>query len=231
MGASNSRRQGSPDSKPEKVEQHESTNPPPIKNPSNASQLAGAAMVEYDDTRKVYQIQRSQVIEERVQRLGSKYGLSVKPWDWEMVSPDDMVLRTDNDIRMRVRFQCHRCDKSLPSSKQCTSCQHKRCSKCARDPPRETKEQTEAKRARRSEQKLGFYDQAPIIADYRWDDPGYILKRPSKNGGQDLIHKDSRQRVRRNCHECKAVFAASSKMCDNCGHIRCTDCPRDPYVL
>jgi hypothetical protein len=36
--------------------------------------------------------------------------------------------------------------------------------------------------------------------------------------------------VRRTCHECKTMFFTGNKTCDKCGHIRCTDCPRDPYV-
>jgi hypothetical protein len=45
-----------------------------------------------------------------------------------------------------------------------------------------------------------------------------------------LVYKKPRQRVRRSCHECDTLFKSGSKKCDKCGHARCTDCPRDPYV-
>ena len=55
-----------------------------------------------------------------------------------------------------------------------------------------------------------------------------ILKRPSKTGGHDLVHKKPRQRVRLTCHECNTLFIAGTKVCERCSHVRCTDCPRDP---
>lgn len=55
------------------------------------------------------------------------------------------------------------------------------------------------------------------------------MTKPSKTGGQELVYKKPRQRVRRTCHDCAQLFPPGSKICQ-CGHIRCTDCPRDPYV-
>lgn len=46
-----------------------------------------------------------------------------------------------------------------------------------------------------------------------------------------MVHKKPRQRVRRTCHECETLFLSGNKTCDKCGHVRCTDCPRDPYVV
>lgn len=242
MGASNSRRRKSSPGKQPEREQQEAPNDDHQQHPqsssrkdrrerlssNNAPRLTDAVKVTYNGSTEVYQIPKSQVIEERAARLGIQYGLSTKPWDWEMVDPEEMVLRTDKDIRMRVRYQCHRCDTPLPSSKQCKKCHHTRCTKCPRDPPKDTDEAATHRRTRKSEAQITPHFVPPIIVDYRWDDPGYVLTRPSKTGGQDLVHKDSRQRVRRTCHECETIFAAGANFCDKCGHRRCTDCPREP---
>lgn len=37
--------------------------------------------------------------------------------------------------------------------------------------------------------------------------------------------------MRRNCHCCGTLFYPPTKTCTECGHIRCTNCPRDPYVF
>jgi hypothetical protein len=49
-------------------------------------------------------------------------------------------------------------------------------------------------------------------------------------GAPDLVLKKPTQRVRRTCHQCQTLFAPHTKTCANCSHVRCTDCPRDPYV-
>lgn len=57
------------------------------------------------------------------------------------------------------------------------------------------------------------------------------LTLPSPTGGQDLVHRKPRQRVRRFCHMCQTMYANKSKECANCSHIRCKKCPRDPPNL
>jgi hypothetical protein len=52
----------------------------------------------------------------------------------------------------------------------------------------------------------------------------------SRTGGQDVIYKAIRQRVRRTCHQCQTLFPGTSTVCESCGHIRCRSCPREPYV-
>lgn len=52
---------------------------------------------------------------------------------------------------------------------------------------------------------------------------------PSRTGGQDLVRRPARQRVRRNCHLCGNLFpTADATECIGCGHIRCKKCPRNP---
>ena len=55
-----------------------------------------------------------------------------------------------------------------------------------------------------------------------------LLTKPSKTGGQDLVRKPIKQRVRRNCHKCDHLFMPGDKTCPGCEHIRCKKCPRDP---
>lgn len=133
---------------------------------------------------------------------------------------------------MRVRRTCHKCSATFSSAKECPNCQHARCTKCTRYPPKRTEAEIIASRERRAAIIKANKENAPIIPDYSYvfDEKKIVLTRPSKTGGQDLVHKKPRQRVRRNCHECSTLFISGNKTCERCGHVRCTDCPRDPYV-
>ncbi|EGE02310.1 hypothetical protein TEQG_01348 [Trichophyton equinum CBS 127.97] len=58
-----------------------------------------------------------------------------------------------------------------------------------------------------------------------------ILTIPSRTGGQDLVRKPVRQRVRRTCHVCNTLFEGTATECLNCHHLRCKKCPRDPAKM
>lgn len=180
----------------------------------------------------VSKLTRSQLFEERAKKLGERYGLDIKLSELQTGSPDDTVLRMDKPIRMRVRRTCHKCSATFSSAKECPNCQHARCTKCTRYPPKRTEAEIIASRERRAAIIKANKENAPIIPDYSYayDDKKIVLTRPSKTGGQDLVHKKPRQRVRRTCHECQTLYISGNKTCDKCGHVRCTDCPRDPYV-
>jgi hypothetical protein len=174
-------------------------------------------------------VPKIKVFEERAKKMGEKFGLVIEASDLlTTVSPNETVLRVDKPIRMRVRHICHRCNATFTSKNECTNCQHVRCDKCLRYPSKETETEhlanlEEMKTAQKAKQ-----ENCPIVPDLFWGDHQIELKRPSKTGGQDLVHRRPRQRVRRTCHECQTVFTAGSRKCENCNHIRCTDCPRDP---
>ena len=137
----------------------------------------------------------------------------------------------DKPIRMRVRQTCHKCSANFNMGKECPGCHHVRCTKCVRYPPRRSEAEVIASREKRAAILKTQRERAPIIPDYDFDGTQvYVLKRPSKMGRQDLVYKKPRQRVRRTCHECQQLFTPGSKLCEGCGHVRCTDCPRDPYV-
>ncbi|KAL8382911.1 hypothetical protein RB595_006606 [Gaeumannomyces hyphopodioides] len=173
-------------------------------------------------------VPRAQIHEERARRLGERYGLEIKPSEWH--STEGHALRVDKPIRMRVRRECHVCTTQFGPTKECPKCQHSWCQQCVRYPPHRTEEQLVASRIHRAAIFKEQKENAPIIPDYA--DPlrekRIILRKPAKSGGQELIHKKPRQRVRRTCHVCLTLFQGSNKACSNCSHVRCTDCPRDP---
>ncbi|EEU40364.1 uncharacterized protein NECHADRAFT_66538 [Fusarium vanettenii 77-13-4] len=188
------------------------------------------AKARYEGLEGVSKLTRSQLIEERAKKLGERYGLDIKISELQTGSPDDTVLRMDKPIRMRVRRTCHKCNATFSSAKECPNCQHARCTKCTRYPPKRTEAEIIASRERRAAIIKANKENAPIIPDYSYafDEKKIVLTRPSKTGGQDLVHKKPRQRVRRTCHECSTLFISGNKTCEKCGHVRCTDCPRDP---
>ncbi|ROT39451.1 hypothetical protein SODALDRAFT_339777 [Sodiomyces alkalinus F11] len=194
-----------------------------------AEQTAAAAAPEapqtskYEDMEGVSRIERKQLFEERARRLGEKYGLEITQSEW--YSTDGTALRVDKPIRMRVRRACAACNANWASAKQCPACGS---TKCKRYPPKRTEAEKIASRERRAALLKANKENAPIMPDYDPDSNDPVLKRPSKTGGQDLVHKKPRQRIRRTCHECGALFSSGSKQCSQCNHNRCTDCPRDP---
>jgi hypothetical protein len=205
--------------------------PEPVKQsePTQQSKVA-AARARLEAMQGVTQFSKSQLLQERAQKLGERYGIDMKSFEWQhaSVSADETVLRIDKPIRMRVRRTCHRCEASFNTAKECPRCQHVRCTKCPRHPAKRTEAEIIASRERRAALIKANKENAPIIPDYDYTGKDIKLTRPSKTGGQDLVYKKPRQRVRRTCHECHTLFAVGNKTCAKCNHTRCTDCPRDP---
>ncbi|KAH0600454.1 hypothetical protein MHUMG1_01450 [Metarhizium humberi] len=173
-------------------------------------------------------VPKLKILEERAKKMGEKFGLVIESSDLLSHSPKETVLRVDKPIRMRVRRNCHRCNTTFTTGNECTMCQHVRCEKCPRHPPKEGEAGYLAHLAQLEAELKANKENPPIVPDYFWGDERIELKRPSKTGGQDLVHRKPRQRVRRTCHECQTLFATGSRKCENCNHVRCTDCPRDP---
>lgn len=74
-----------------------------------------------------------------------------------------------------------------------------------------------------------------IVPDWNFNSQDkVVLRRPAKPGGQELVYKKVRQRVRRTCCQClefeglEISFQGGKLSCPKCNHARCTDCPRDP---
>ncbi|PNY28610.1 Uncharacterized protein TCAP_01470 [Tolypocladium capitatum] len=197
---------------------------------ATAPSAAAEARARLEVMEGVTKMARSQLFEQRAKKMAERYGLEIKASDWQSVAADgdDTVLRIDKPIRIRVRRTCHRCHVAFAADKECPGCQHVHCAKCARYPPQRTEAEQLASHMRREAIVKANKENPPIVADYSYTDEGIVLTRPSKTGGQDLVYKKPRQRVRRSCHECQALFVGGSKKCEDCGHMRCTDCPRDP---
>ncbi|KAK3306890.1 uncharacterized protein B0T15DRAFT_156592 [Chaetomium strumarium] len=170
-------------------------------------------------------VPRSQIFEARAKKIGELYGLEIKPSEWH--STEGNALRVEKPIRMRVHRKCHLCNTSFGLGKECAKCKHKRCKQCPRVPPKRTEAEREESRKKRAAILKERAENAPIIPDWDPTPKKIVLKRPAKTGGQDLIYRKPRQRIRRICCQCERLFAGS-KTCEGCQHTRCTDCPRDP---
>ncbi|KAK3318667.1 hypothetical protein B0H66DRAFT_247229 [Apodospora peruviana] len=175
----------------------------------------------------VTKVPRIQVFEERAKKLGEQYGLELKPSEWHQ--SEGHALRVEKPIRMRIHRKCHVCSTSFGLGKECPKCKHPRCKQCPRVPPKRTEAEKEESRKKRAAILKERADNAPIIPDWNpMSEKKVVLRRPAKTGGQDLVHKKPRQRVRRTCCQCEKLFSAGNKTCESCSHVRCTDCPRDP---
>ncbi|KAF3483105.1 uncharacterized protein GIQ15_02429 [Arthroderma uncinatum] len=174
--------------------------------------------------------------EERARALFAKYGLTLEPGEWitgpatgmtstpagiTSAQPPREVERVEKPIRMRVRRNCHRCLATFGADKGKERSQKKIVSVAGgaggtRDRDRDRE------RERERERDEGRKTTCP---------EKIMLTIPSRTGGQDLVHKPVRQRVRRTCHICNTLFEGNATECLNCNHIRCKKCPRDPAKL
>ncbi|OTB09724.1 hypothetical protein K445DRAFT_281937 [Daldinia sp. EC12] len=200
--------------------------PPSAPAAAVVSQPAAPAKPQYEGATK---IPRIQIHEERAKKLGTKFGLEIKPSEWHTTEGD--VLRVEKSVRMRIHRECHQCHSAFAAGDECPNCKHKRCKLCTRHPPKlRTEEEKQALREKREAAIRRNKQNAPIVPSYDYSEK-IVLKRPRKTG-QDLVYKGkARVRVRRHCHECNHLItghAKQARVCDNCGHKRCADCPREP---
>ncbi|KAK4140630.1 uncharacterized protein C8A04DRAFT_39718 [Dichotomopilus funicola] len=171
-------------------------------------------------------VPRSQIFAERAKKLGELYGLEIQPSEWHKT--EGHALRVEKPIRMRVHRKCHLCSASFGVGRECPQCRHLRCKLCPRLPPKRTEAEREESRKKRAAMIKERAENAPIIPDWDPTPKKVVLKRPAKTGGQDRYYRKPRQRIRRTCCECEKIFVGTTKTCESCQHIRCTDCPRDP---
>lgn len=179
-------------------------------------------------TDTVLSISKMEIFEERARKMDETYGLVMEASDFLNIAPSETVYRVDKPIRMRARRVCHKCNTMFAVKNECPKCRHTRCDKCPRYPSKESEADFLINLGEMEAVVKANCENPAILADFFWGDQQIELKRPSKTGGQDLVHRRPRQRVRRTCHECETLFAPGSRNCEYCGHVRCTDCPRDP---
>lgn len=158
--------------------------------------------------------------EERARTLFIKYGLTLEPGEWTSpIKPD--AERVEKKIRMRVHRQCHKCQTTFGSDRVCSKCNHNRCKKCPRYPGKRTKES--------KGKGMTTTEEGPAaVADTEFSLKNLTIS--SRTTGKQLSYKPTTQRVRRTCHKCESLFEGRATECSNCGHQRCSQCPRIPYV-
>ncbi|KAF2871716.1 hypothetical protein BDV95DRAFT_47404 [Massariosphaeria phaeospora] len=207
--------------KPAKTSSSESAAPssPTLKAGEEASTPAAAAPASAPapPTTKTQELNRHAMQQERARALFAKYGLTLESHEWISTAPPQQpisVQRVEKPIRMRVHRTCHHCGTTFGGDKTCSKCEHSRCKKC----PRYPKKRTPGEKAK----------EAAVLPQPR---KKKLLTIPSKTGGE-LAYQQARQRVRRTCHKCEALFVpATATVCEGCRHIRCTKCPREPAKL
>ena len=155
-------------------------------------------------------IQRHKIPEIRARQLGAS---SINPYQFRLtgdpLSPLKMPSRTGGPdlvhkaVRQRVRRSCHMCGTMYqPGNKQCESCNHIRCKRCPREPP-----------------KLDKYPDG-----YPGDvDPPKLLK-------PERTFKKARRRVHYICHVCNTGYNDGANTCVKCGQAKCEATIRIPYV-
>ncbi|KAK7177793.1 hypothetical protein PSPO01_16158 [Paraphaeosphaeria sporulosa] len=160
--------------------------------------------------------QRSALQQERARALFAKYGFTLESHEWiaALAMPVN-VQRIEKPIRMRVHRTCHRCGTTYGAHKVCAKCEHKRCKKCSRYPKKKTPLENAQSQA-----------QSNAAAAKALPKKKRVLTVPSRTGGE-LAYQPAKQRVRRNCHKCHALFIPPTATICGCRYIRCTKCPRD----
>ncbi|KAL1389568.1 hypothetical protein HDK64DRAFT_336632 [Phyllosticta capitalensis] len=175
---------------------------------------------------------RNAAQQERARALFAKYGLTLEAHEWITTGiSHENVQRVEKPIRMRVHRTCHRCQTTFGPDRVCQKCEHTRCKKCPRYPAK--KDDKSKGKARAGEPAA-----APVVPAPQQSTPrigsrptkkGEYLTMKSRTGGPDLERRPPKQRVRRTCHKCDALFTPpTATSCSSCSHVRCAKCPRDP---
>ena len=166
-------------------------------------------------------ILRSQVHAERLRKMTEQYNLPIPDDLLAYATPPKEQSRVHRPVRMRVHRSCHRCNTMFGETRVCTGCQHRVCARC------------------QPVQRQNYADSwSPIshdrlAADLEVDDfqglqEQITMLRASRTSSQTLVRKELRQRVRRRCHSCSALFGSGNRTCTNCQHVCCAACPRFP---
>ncbi|MCJ1252287.1 hypothetical protein MMC24_000092 [Lignoscripta atroalba] len=100
-----------------------------IRNPADKEMKAHTTAAASEGTR-----------EERARALFAKHGFTLEPGEWTP-SSRGRGERVEKKIRFRVHRHCHRCQTTFGSERLCNNCQHTRCKKCPRFPPKQPSEQ------------------------------------------------------------------------------------------
>jgi hypothetical protein len=192
-----------------------SANAPTEPSPSVPTDTITSTKSPSTPTIETKQLDRHAMQQERARALFAKYGLTLDTHEWIAApAPMPTVQRVEKSIRMRVHRNCHHCGTIYGPEKVCLQCEHKRCKKCPRFPKKKQIMEKEKEK----------------VADEKPKKKRVLTI--TTRGGNELAYQPSKQRVRRTCHKCETVFAPSTAtICEQCRHIRCTKCPREPAKL
>ena len=152
--------------------------------------------------------QSNAIQEEKARLLFAKYSITLEPGEWTAPAKGDGE-RVEKKIRMRVHRTCHRCRVTFGPEKVCTNCNHNRCKKCPKFPTRKPKSKGKG---------LGA---GAISGDDAARGKPKGLTMSSRVTGKELGRRS------RTCHKCDTPFASKATQCGNCGHERCSLCPRE----
>ncbi|KAF2754385.1 hypothetical protein EJ05DRAFT_139751 [Pseudovirgaria hyperparasitica] len=167
---------------------------------------------------------KSAIQQERARALFAKYGLTLEAHEWVATATTTHVQRVEKPIRMRVHRTCHKCETSFGLDRSCKNCEHRRCKKCPRYPPKKdrTDRPTEIE-----DIQMQTADAIGELKKRRKSSTPYLTI-TSKSGGE-LVYAPTRQRIHRTCHKCHTHFQpVTAAVCHHCQHSRCTKCPREP---
>jgi hypothetical protein len=70
-----------------------------------------------------------------VEAIFSRYTLELDETEYDR-RPQMPSERVHKNIRMRVRYTCHNCSTTFGRDRVCVGCQHRRCTRCSRYPPK-----------------------------------------------------------------------------------------------
>jgi hypothetical protein len=165
-------------------------------------------------------IMRSQAQMERLRKVTERYNLPMPREYVTCYGPEKEQNRVHRPTRMRIHRSCHRCNTMFRGSKICARCEHRACVLCQATP-----------RPRYISWDPVVDD--PLAVDLEADDyhglqEQLVISRANRTSSQHLVRKELRQRVRRTCHSCQTLFTSKNKICTNCQHVCCTECPRFP---
>lgn len=161
----------------------------------------------------------TEVIADRARRMVARFNVPFSPELFTTYGPNREVSRVYRPIRMRVHRSCHRCNTMFGGNRVCAVCEHPICTLCHTFPKKKTREETELER--RSMDMEAHEDYSIMRKQVTYAREAHV-------GRQQLVRKKVKQRVRRTCHSCQTLFAGKSRICANCQHACCEDCPRSP---
>ena len=154
--------------------------------------------------------------EEKAKAMFAKYGLTLEPGEWK-IPVTNGAPRVEKQVRMRIHRTCHRCQTTFAQDRVCGNCNHTRCKKCPRSPA--SKSQTGKGKG---------VSAGGVAVDNGRTKGGEAMTMSDRATGKQVTRKTPTQRVRRTCHECQTLFSGKAVQCENCSHMRCPQCPRDP---